>query len=198
MNDFWNQKYDTPTYLYGVEPNQFIKNQLQQLEPGKILFPAEGEGRNAVYAAKLGWEVTAFDTSHVAREKALKLAELNQVTINYQLVDYQSATFASETFDVIALTFTHIPGALRSKMHQKYLDWLKPDGLLLLEAFSKEQLNYNSGGPKDVDLLFSTDNLSKDFAGGNIRLLEEKLRELKEGNGHLGLASTIQCIVKKN
>ena len=165
MSEFWNQKYGTPDYLYGVDPNAFIKEQLQDLQPGNILFPAEGEGRNAVYAAQLGWNVLAFDTSNEARKKALKLADSKNISLDFRLLDYQMAAFEPETFDAIGLVFTHLLPPLRSTMHQKYLEWLKPGGTILLEAFTPEQLNYSSGGPKALEMLFTREQLKADFKG---------------------------------
>lgn len=197
MSEFWNQKYATSDYLYGVEPNEFIKEQLQGLQPGNILFPAEGEGRNAVYAAQLGWNVLAFDASYEARKKALKLASAKDVGLDFRLLDYQTAAFEPEWFDAIGLTFTHLPQPLRSNMHQKYLEWLKPGGTILLEAFTPEQLNYSSGGPKAIELLFTREQLEADFKEATSIQIEEKIVTLDEGPGHQGLASVIRCIVKK-
>lgn len=87
MKAFWNQRYDEPEYAYGTQPNLFFKDQLDQLTPGKLLMPAEGEGRNAVYAAGKGWEVTAFDSSSSGQKKALRLAQEKKVTLNYLVAD---------------------------------------------------------------------------------------------------------------
>lgn len=197
MSEFWNQKYATSDYLYGVEPNAFIKEQLQGLQPGNILFPAEGEGRNGVYAAQLGWNVVAFDASYEARKKALKLAASKDICLDFHLLDYQSATFEPNSFDAIGLVFTHLPPPLRSTMHQKYLRWLKPGGTLLLEAFTPEQLNYSSGGPKAPEMLFTREQLEADFKGATSIHIEEKIITLNEGPGHQGPASVIRCMVKK-
>ncbi|PKP09914.1 MAG: SAM-dependent methyltransferase [Bacteroidetes bacterium HGW-Bacteroidetes-4] len=197
MSEFWNQKYGTPDYLYGVDPNAFIKEQLQDLQPGNILFPAEGEGRNAVYAAQLGWNVLAFDTSNEARKKALKLADSKNISLDFRLLDYQMAAFEPETFDAIGLVFTHLLPPLRSTMHQKYLEWLKPGGTILLEAFTPEQLNYSSGGPKALEMLFTREQLKADFKGAKSIRIEEKIITLDEGPGHQGPASVIRCVVKK-
>ncbi len=197
MSEFWNQKYATSDYLYGVEPNEFIKEQLHTLVPGTILFPAEGEGRNGVYAAQLGWNVVAFDASYEARKKALKLAASKDICLNFHLLDYQSAAFEPNSFDAIGLVFTHLPPPLRSTMHQKYLRWLKPGGTLLLEAFTPEQLNYSSGGPKAPEMLFTREQLEADFKGATSIHIEEKVITLNEGPGHQGPASVIRCMVKK-
>src|SRR5680860_901350 len=108
MDDFWNERYGIEEYVYGTEPNQFYKEQLEKLSPGKILFPAEGEGRNAVFAAKQGWQVTAFDPSIEGKRKAEFLATKNDVTIDYQIDNYDSVDFEKESFDYIVLIFAHM------------------------------------------------------------------------------------------
>ena len=85
MKDFWNDRYGRAEYAYGKEPNVFFKEQLDQLQPGKILLPAEGEGRNAVYAAEKGWQASAYDWSENAYKKAMQLAEEKKVNIDYQI-----------------------------------------------------------------------------------------------------------------
>ncbi|MDA3893113.1 MAG: class I SAM-dependent methyltransferase [Salinivirgaceae bacterium] len=197
MNSFWNEKYAGTDYLYGKEPNAFIKQELKKLKPGKILFPAEGEGRNAIYATTHGWDVVAFDPSTVAQQKALKLADLNQVTINYQIIGYNEAQFTNDSFDVIALSFAHMPPDLRVKMHKKYYLWLKSGGTLVLEGFSKKQLQYNSGGPKDISMLFSKKELTNDFKQFSQIEVTEKTFHLNEGTGHSGNGSLIQLWAKK-
>ena len=88
QSNFWDERYSSEEYVYGVEPNQFFKQVLDKIPvPGKLLLPGEGEGRNAVYAAKCGWLVDAYDQSINAQKKALKLAEINDVIINYSVVD---------------------------------------------------------------------------------------------------------------
>lgn len=197
MSDFWNQKYSTVEYLYGLEPNHFFKNQLQKLNPGRILLPAEGEGRNAVYAAKLGWEVFAFDPSFEGQKKALKLASKYNVTIFYDLKSYQEARYSDNSFDAIALTYAHLPPSLRKTMHENYALWLKPGGSIVLEAFSKEQLHYNSGGPKDESMLFSEEELSDDFKNLSSLAVSLEETELNEGPGHQGRAAVIRMVGKK-
>lgn len=197
MSEFWNQKYAIEDYLYGVAPNEFIKQELLKLKPGNVLFPAEGEGRNAVYAATIDWEVTAFDPSSVARDKALKLAANNNVKIEYYPWGYEDAVFEENTFDAIGLTFTHMPPELRAAMHKKYLQWLKPGGSLIMEAFSKEQLGYNSGGPKNLEMLFSEEELWQDFDSASLVKSEKTIVNLDEGPGHQGKASVIQLVAFK-
>src|SRR4029078_7791808 len=103
--DRWNNRYSNDEYAYGEAPNNFLKEQLEKLDAGTILFPAEGEGRNAVFAATLGWTVSAFDISAEGRNKALRLAQMNNVTIDYQVSELEALNFTIEQFDAIALIY---------------------------------------------------------------------------------------------
>lgn len=186
----WDKRYAQSEYVYGLEPNVFFKETIDKLEPGKILLPAEGEGRNAVYAAVRGWDVVAFDSSVEAQKKALKLAKKNNVQIEYQQATYAQFQYKENTFDAIVLIFAHAPQ--RSQYHRNLLRFLKPGGILILEGFTKEQINKKTGGPQSVELLFSKEELLTDFQSlKNIRL-EEKEVFLSEGMFHNGLASVIR------
>ena len=149
MKEFWNERYSSEEFSYGTAPNEFFKNEIEKLSPGKILFPAEGEGRNSVFAAKLGWQVTAFDFSEAGREKALDLAGRSGVTIDYQLVGYEDFEAQPEYFDCLVLIFAHPPEGKRSEYYRKLIKYLRPGGSLILEGFAKEQINYSTGGPRN-------------------------------------------------
>lgn len=192
MNDFWNERYSTTEYAYGEAPNDFLRQELPKLEPGKILFPAEGEGRNAVFAATLGWDVTAFDPSIEGKRKAELLANKHNVSIDYHIAGYKNVNFEENYFDCICLTYAHMPGNVRKKVHQKLASFLKPGGSLILEGFSKEQINTDTGGPKDISFLFDENELKSDFS--NFSILNTRKSEvfLNEGLYHRGLASIIR------
>lgn len=193
MQDFWNKKYDSAQYLYGTEPNEFFRTFIDSLPAGKILLPGAGEGRNAVYAAEAGWEVDAFDISARAREKALRLAKENDVTIQYSLQDLNRLDCKKGYYDVVALIFLHLPPAERKEFHKQISECLKNDGgNLYLIAFSREQLNYTSGGPQDEEYLYTREMLMEDFSELQIDLLQEEEVDLSEGEGHKGPASVIK------
>lgn len=197
MNNFWNERYSQKEYVYGKSPNEFFRKTLLPITAGKLLLPAEGEGRNAVFAAKLGWDVTAFDFSDSAMKKALDLAQKENVKINYLIEDYNNFKAEEGYFDCIASIFVHPPNEFRNQFHKKLLTLLKPGGKLILEGFSKNQINYNSGGPKDAHMLFSKEELLEDFKKvSKIELFENEI-ELNEGLFHKGPASTIQLIILK-
>ena len=192
MKATWNERYQNPTYQYGINPNDFLTEQLQGLQPGRILVPAAGEGRDMVYAAKLGWEANGFDLSEQGEAKAIKLARDQQVNIHFKCTDAFKINYPLESFDVIALSFFHLPPDLRKAFHQRCVTWLKPGGRIILEGFNKSQLGKTSGGPKQVDWLFSSQELAEDFKGLTVQINEEKDRLLDEGPLHQGIASVIQ------
>ncbi len=197
MASFWNERFDVEEYVYGTEPNQFYKKELKKLTPGKILFPAEGEGRNAVYAAEQGWQVTAFDPSTVGKEKAENLAEQKGVSINYLISNFDEMEFPEDSFDCIVLIFAHMHTLKRKEYHQKLLSFLKPGGQLILEGFSKKQINNKTGGPPNVDLLYSEKELQEDFnALSELKITETEV-VLDEGPFHQGRASVIRVTGKK-
>ncbi|MFV0564860.1 MAG: class I SAM-dependent methyltransferase [Flavobacteriaceae bacterium] len=200
--NMWNSRYKENEFAYGTQPNKFLKEQLQRLKPGKILFGAEGEGRNAVYAAKTSWNVHAFDISVEGKNKALKLADQNNVSINYQVGQLPDLDFRNETFDAIALIYAHFPPNIKSAYHKLLNQKLKKGGIVIFEAFGKNHLKYRNknpkiGGPLDLESLFSTDELKADFKDYNILELEEKEIELNEGLYHNGIGSVTRFVGRK-
>lgn len=197
MKDFWDARYKSEEFIYGVKPNAFLKEFIDQQAKGKMLLPGDGEGRNSVYAAKLGWEVAAFDYSTEAKEKALGLANENNVQISYEASDVLSYSTDNQ-FDLISIIFFHLTPKLRLRFHRNLNNYLKPGGTILLECFSKSQLGKNSGGPKSSDLLYSAKQLEVDFDYLNILSLEETEINLNEGRFHQGNASVVRMIAQKD
>jgi SAM-dependent methyltransferase len=200
--DKWNERYRKEVFAYGQQPNNYLKEQLQKLGPGAILFPAEGEGRNAVFAAKLGWLVSAFDISVEGKNKALRLAENNKVTIDYQVDELQNLKYNMGQFDAIALIYAHFPAEIKSLYHKSLDKYLRKGGVIIFEAFSKKHLDYLArnekvGGPRDLDMLFSIDEITSDFDNYEIIELEEKEIELNEGQFHKGTGSVIRFVGRK-
>lgn len=163
MKEHWNKRFNTNEYVFGKEPNEFFKQELDKLKPGKILFIAAGEGRNAIYAAKNGWQVDAIDYSEIAKEKALKLASENNVKINYRIVDVFDYSFPLSTYDAIVNIQFHSPEQIRDEFNSKLIAALKPEGKIILQVFDKEQIKKNTGGPKDIDLLYSLEDIVNGF-----------------------------------
>jgi len=202
MKEFWNERYRQTAYAYGEAPNAYFKEQLRKLKPGKILLPAEGEGRNAIFAAKLGWDVFAFDLSEQGKFKALRLAQKNKVEINYQVGTPDEIFFEENSFDAIGLIYAHFPATVQTAYHQRLAEYLKQGGIVILEAFSKQhivfqKINPSAGGPKNIAMLFSAEVIKRDFPNFQpIELVEQETR-LTEGTGHVGKASVIRFLGKK-
>ena len=195
--EMWDQRYAESAYVYGTNPNEFFKQELNKLLPGKILLPAEGEGRNAVYAAEKGWIVSAFDQSDEGRKKALRLASGRNVAIEYKIRDLETIDYPADHFDAIALVFVHSFAIKRQQIYRNLIRFLKPGGTLILIGYSKEQLQYNSGGPKDESMLFSEDELIKDFSALQIKSIRKIETMIQEGDFHNGNSSVIQLVAFK-
>ncbi len=195
--DQWNSRYDAEEYIYGTQPNKFLKHVLEGRKPGSILLPAEGEGRNSVYAATLGWQVEAFDQSEVGREKSLRLAASEDVTINYTLSSLEEWQADGKHYDCIALIFVHLTPDVRAQIHQKMMAALNPGGILILEAFTRNQMPRTSGGPKNLQLLFEAEEIRSDFAGMEFIEFSETQVILDEGPLHQGLADVIRFLGRK-
>jgi hypothetical protein len=202
MSEYWNTRYNNEAFAYGETPNLFFKAQLEPLTPGKILLPADGEGRNGVFAATLGWEVSAFDLSEAGKKKAELLAAKNGVALDYQVGEFSELQYAPEQFDVIALIYAHFSGDTKSGYHKILNGYLRKGGIVIFEAFSKKHLAYNSsnpkvGGPKDLDTLFSIEEIQHDFDNYEVMELIETEIELEEGLFHIGKGSVIRFVGRK-
>lgn len=197
MEQFWNERYAQPDWVYGQQPNVFFKEQLAGRPPGKLLLAAEGEGRNAVYAARQGWQVVAFDFSAAGQQKALQLAAQAGVGIDYQLQKAEDFRLGPHSLDAAGLIYAHFPPDIRKRFHARLQDWLKPGGVLILEAFHPRQLQYQSGGPKQENMLYSADMLQQDFEGLKILLLEEREIVLDEGSFHQGAGYVTRLVASK-
>ena len=197
MVDFWDRRYAQTDFAYGTSPNVWFAEQLAGLPCGKLLLPAEGEGRNATHAAQLGWQVTAFDWSREAQKKATLLASSQGVSIDYQVGDAHSLSFEPESFDAIGLIYAHWASPHREAIHARVVEWLRPGGTIILEAFSPSQIELSSGGPKRPELLYTEEQLAKDFCNMSAVSLASCSVILDEGHYHQGLASVIRMIALK-
>jgi 2-polyprenyl-3-methyl-5-hydroxy-6-metoxy-1,4-benzoquinol methylase len=187
---FWDQQFAVDGFKYGMEPNAFLRSEAGRLTSGaRILVPGDGEGRNSVWLATQGHRVLAMDASSVGLQKAQTLAAERGVTIETVLADLADWEPKAGRFDAVVLTFVHLPLHLRPLAHRRLARALKPGGLLLLEAFHPKQLGCSSGGPKQVEMLYTLADLRSDFSG---LLAEESAAEcevtLDEGPGHQGAA----------
>lgn len=199
---FWNERFAQDNYVYGETPNEFLEKKLHDFKPGKILFPCEGEGRNSVFAASLGWDVYAFDQSVEGKKKAEKLAEKKNVKINYSICEVEEADYPKESFDAIVLIFAHFPEPIRRRLHRKLSAYLKKGGHLIIEGFEKkhsdnQKTNPKAGGPRDEGMLYNLEDLKEDFEG--FEFIESDYAEeiLKEGEFHVGKSNLARLVAVK-
>lgn len=199
--DFWNERYAGDEFVYGREPNRFFEQEMKRLKPGKLLLPCEGEGRNAVWAARHGWEVSAFDQSSVGKQKAELLAREFGATFDYRVLLMPDLPYPAGSFDVLALIYAHFPETQRRSWHELLGRLVKPGGLVLVEAFSKKQLQYQqkyrSGGPGDASLLYWGDEVRNDFREFETIRISESEVTLQEGAHHEGQAHVVRFVGRK-
>ncbi|MBL7750223.1 MAG: class I SAM-dependent methyltransferase [Chitinophagaceae bacterium] len=193
MKTFWDQRFAEHATVYGTAPNQYFKQFIDTRVPGSLLLPAEGEGRNALYAARKGWKVTAFDFSEVAREKALAAAEKEGLSIQYRLQNLADFK-ANEQFDAVALIYAHVTPTFRRSFHEQVYKSIRPGGFLVMEAFAKEQLQFSSGGPKEENMLYDAPTLCDDFPFLHLIECGQKEIILEEGPFHQGPAAVLRMI----
>jgi len=195
---FWNDRYGEADYVYGIRPNDFLRENAALLDPGgAVLSLAEGEGRNAVFLARQGYKVQGVDFSQAGRNKALQLAGRFRVEIAYDVADLATYPMGEAKWDGIVSIFCHLSEEHRPGLFQSVKRALKPGGVLLLEAYNKKQLAYGTGGPKDAAQLLSLAELTLAFEGFEIVRAEDAEREIQEGPFHNGRGSVTQFIARK-
>jgi len=191
----WDQRFSSDSYIYGTEPNDFLAQHAREIPgTGPVLCLAEGEGRNAVYLAGLGYTVTAVDASAVGLAKAQKLAETRGVVINTIVADLAEFDPGQEQWAGIVSIFCHLPAAIRTALHGKLANALKPGGVLLLEAYTPAQLAFKTGGPPIAEMMMSKDTLKAELNGLRFAHLQELERDIIEGSGHTGRGAVVQAI----
>ncbi len=197
----FDDRYGEPGYHYGTEPSDFIAAQAGRLPSGgKALVPGDGEGRHGVWLAEHGLDVTSFDPSPVGVAKARSLAEARGVTIDARVGDLESWNWAEGEYDVVLLTYLHVPPAVRRIGHARAWRALRPGGLLILEGFSPRQHEYRkdgaTGGPKQPDRLFSAEMMREDFPDAAFLVLED-VDERFEGRTHSGRCAVLHVVAEK-
>lgn len=187
---FWNHLYRSNDYAFGLKANQYLAEKLSGLSPGRILLPAEGEGRNAVHCARNGWDVYAFDLSEIGKQKSEALAEENGVTIDFRVGDALDITYPNKYFDVMALVFAHFVPVKRRAIHRRLNSYIREGGLLIMEGFAR---------PSGVapDLRYDTEEIKKDFDEFNFYELEVKNVNLDEGVMINGQAEVLRAYGRK-
>lgn len=198
----WNERYSAEDFYYGTEPNEFLKAQINGenalIKPGgRVLCLAEGEGRNAVYLATLGFEVTAVDSSDVGLEKMQTLAAGKGVRVHAICEDLSRFEIEPGAWDAIVSIWCHLTASLRREVHGKVVKGLAPGGVFLLEAYTPKQLEYGTGGPRSPELLAHLPTHLNELSGLKVELASETVRHIHEGQGHLGLSAVNQIVARK-
>lgn len=194
----WDQRYSEPGFAYGTDPNDFLVSSRHYLpSTGKVLCLAEGEGRNSVYLAKQGYDVTAVDSSAVAMEKTRALAGESGVSVQTVVADLGSFDFGLNTYDAIISIFCHLPPELRKTVHKRCTQSLTDSGVFLLEGYTPKQLEHGTGGPPEKELLMSLIDLETEFQGLELIHSVELERDIHEGRLHNGLGAVVQIIGRK-
>jgi SAM-dependent methyltransferase len=195
--DFWNEKFGTDDYAYGTEPNDFLRETLEAMPKGTALSLAEGEGRNAVWMAQQGYDVSSVEQSERGVAKTLRLALQRGVTVNAVRGDLDDFHVVPNSWDLIVSIYAHTPSALRRRLHAEVVAGLKPGGHFLIEAYTPAQIPNSTGGPKDPDLMPTAAILEEELAGLVFEILREVERDVVEGSLHTGTAHVVQALARK-
>jgi 2-polyprenyl-3-methyl-5-hydroxy-6-metoxy-1,4-benzoquinol methylase len=194
----WDERFSQSQPVYGDQPNAFLAAQTPRFQRGmKLLVPADGYGRNGIWLARQGFSVHTVDLSPVGVARARKTAEAVGLAMTIEQADLALWKWPEAEFDGVFAIFLHLPPDVRAKVHGAMLRSVKPGGLVILEAFSTSQLNYSSGGPKRVELLYTAEMLRRDFAGAEAILLEEKEAQISEGTMHSGAAAVVDGVFRR-
>lgn len=197
--EFWNKRYAAETYAYGTEPNDFLREHASVIPTGKVLSLAEGEGRNAVYLASLGYQVTGVDQSDVAMKKALALATEKALSIAYFQADLTSYDLGNAQWSGVIAIWAHFAEPHRSALFERVYNGLVSGGVFLFEGYSPAQLAHGTGGPKDRAMLTTLHEVVAPLKalGFAITLAQEVERDVQEGTFHSGKSAAVQVIAKK-
>jgi len=194
----WDQRYAEEGFAYGTKPNDFLKESTDKLLPGgKILCLAEGEGRNAVYLAERGFTVSCVDLSPVGLDKAAALAQSRSLSIQTFVADLKDYQIAANSYDAIISIFCHLPPSIQEHVHGQIHKGLRPGGVYVLEGYSKQQLYYNTGGPRKTEMLMDLDSVQRELEPLYFQHAIERERIIREGKYHNGKGAVIQIIAIK-
>jgi len=193
----WDERYQPDDYVYGTSPNDFLQGQVDRLPMGRILCPAEGEGRNAVFLAERGFDVTAVDQSSVGLAKAHKLATERGVDITTVVADLTDFQIEPQAWDGIVSIFAHMPPEARRHLHREVVSGLRSGGVFLLEAYRPEQLRYGTGGPPTAEMMMDLNELRVELAGLDFDYAADTVRDIHEGRLHSGQGAVVQVVARK-
>lgn len=198
-SSFWDDRYSAAELVYGAAPNDFLVQAAAKFPPqGRALDIGAGEGRNALFLAARGLDTLAVDQSAVGMSKAQAIAHQRGLALRTEAADLNDLEAPAGSFDVISSIFVHLPGALRATVHRRVVEWLRPGGLFVLEAYSPDQLKRDTGGPKDPALLAPLEVIVRELRGLTFEHQAALVRPVNEGSFHTGEASVVQVIARKS
>lgn len=195
----WEERYSTPDYVFGTAPAAFLTDHAELYASGQsALCVADGEGRNSVWLARRGLDVTALEYAPSAIAKARKLAEAHGVSLTHAQADVFDWDWPEAEFDHVVAIFIQFVGPEdRAVMMDRMKAAVKPGGLLTLHGYTPKQIDYGTGGPRAVENLYTTDLLAGLFQGWSIEENRSHERELDEGAGHSGMSALIDFVARK-
>ncbi len=190
----WDERYGGAEYVYGTEPNDFLRAEAPRIPKGRVLCLAEGEGRNAVFLAGLGHDVTAVDLSREGLRKAERLARERGVALAVEQADLASYVPTPGAYAGIVSIFGHLPAPVRRRLYAMIAPALVPGGIFLLEAYRPEQIALGTGGPKDPTMLPTVAQLREELIGLELVVARDVERDIHEGALHDGRSATVQVV----
>jgi len=190
----WDERYAEEGWVFGTEPNDFLREQAHLIPEGRVLCLGEGEGRNSVFLAELGYEVVGVDRSQVGMDKAQALANERGVFVETVVSSVEDFDLREGEWEGIVSVFFHLPPELRRRVHGAVVQGLAPGGILILEAYTPRQLAFGTGGPPDADRLMTVELLVEELDGLEVLVARETEREVHEGRMHHGLGSVVQFV----
>ena len=194
----WDSRYDQDEFLFGTEPNDFLREEAHRIPAGgKVLCLGDGEGRNGVWLAEQGFQVTSVDLSQVGLDKTQRFAKERGVTIETVYADLADWPIEPQTWAGIVSIFCHMMPDERKKMHSRIVNGLQPGGVFLLEAYTPDQIDKGTGGPSNPDLLVTAEDITPELKSLDIQMAQNIEREVIEGACHTGLASVTQVMGEK-
>jgi SAM-dependent methyltransferase len=190
----WDDRYANDEYFYGTAPNDFLRDNAARIPKGRVLCLADGEGRNGVWLAEQGYDVTSVDLSAVGLEKTQKLATSRNVRINTVQADLGEYEIQPDSWSGVVAIFSHLPALVRHRLYPRVVAGLRSGGVLLLELYTPKQIEFGTGGPRDLDLLASLEDLRQDLGGLQFEIAQELEREIHEGDHHFGKSAVVQIL----
>jgi SAM-dependent methyltransferase len=194
---FWEDRYAEPAYAYGTEPNDFVREVAEQIPPGRVLCLGEGQGRNAVFLAQRGFDVTAMDQSRMGLLRAEALAKERGAKITTIAADLDEFMIEPLGFSGIVSIFVHLPHALRRSVHERVMNGLAEGGVYVFEQYGPQQSQYKTGGPEEPDRRPDLATVRAELFKLEHEIAREVVRNVTEGVYHTGLASTVQVLARR-